>query len=147
MLYGLHADTKTMWIPNFNLFMQFPQFWSGKMDPHMTVAFLAAWCIQIIMLTTKIGLARVQLQVIRKYGANASHADLLKSARRRGCAWDILSGLIILGNSITDFIYAAGMGIVQQFVFAVVLFLTTFYAGTHGLQNIAAGISDMSKDI
>jgi hypothetical protein len=145
MLHGL-SGSKLDWVPNFNIFLQFPQFWNGKMSPHMTVAFLAAWCIQIVMLTTKIGLARVQLQVISKYGAGASHADLLKSAKRRGRLWDILSWLIVIGNSVTDFIYAAGMGFVQQLVFTVVIFLTTFYSGTHGIQNIAAGVSDMAKD-
>ncbi len=142
----LHAENPNMWIPNFNLFNQFPEFWNGQMDARHTVAFLFAWGVQIVMITCKIGLARVQVQVMKKYGGNLSSAEVLKSAKRRGAFWDFLSGLIVLGNSITDFLYAAGMGFLQQLAFTVVVFLTSFYAGTHGIQHIAAGVSDMSKN-
>ncbi len=144
--FFLHSQDPSAWVPSFNVFAQFGLFLSGHMSSRQQVAFLGAWCIQVIMITAKIGLARVQVQVMKKYGgASAASAEVIKSAKRRGAIWDITSGLIIIGNSITDFLYASGMGFIQQVVFTLVIFLTSFYAGTHGIQNIAAGVSDMSK--
>src|SRR5712691_3149353 len=141
----LHSENPSMWAPNLNLFLQFPQFWNGHMDAKHTVAFLFAWGVQVIMITCKIGLARVQVAVVKKYGQHLSHEDIAKAARRRGWVWDVCSGLIVLGNSVTDFFYASSLGLLQQIAFTVVLFLTTFFSGTHGIQHIAVGIEDMRK--
>lgn len=142
----LHSEDPSAWIPRLNFFMQFPQFWNGDLGARQSVAFLGSVCIQVIMLTTKIGMARVQLEMVKRYGGGSlSHEEIVRAARRRGWFWDVLSNLIILGNSITDFIYAGPLGFIQQVVFAVVIFLTSFYAGSHGLQHLTIGISDMKR--
>jgi hypothetical protein len=98
------------------------------------------------MITNKIGLASVQVTMLKRYGGgNMGHVDVVKSARWRGGLWDILSNLIILGNSITDFLYASQLGLLQALVFTAVIFLTSFYAGSHGIQNLSAGLADMRK--
>lgn len=144
----LKSSDPSAWIPNLNLFSQFPQFWNGQMSANQVVAFLGAWTIQVILITNKIGLAGVQAMIIRRYGGNGKtgHADVVKSGRWRGGLWDIVSGLIILGNSIIDFVYALPLGIPQGLVFTAAIFLTSFYAGTHGIQNMAAGLADMKRD-
>jgi hypothetical protein len=142
----LHSSDPSAWIPNLNLFAQFPEFWSGRMSANQVVAFLGAWCIQIVLISMKIGLASVQATMMKKYGhGNTGHVDVQKSARWRGGLWDIVSGLIVLGNSLIDFVYALPLGWLQGLVFAAAIFLTSFYAGTHGIQNISAGLTDMKR--
>ncbi len=43
--------------PDFTIFGQFAQFFSGAMDPRHVVAFVSAWGAQIILLCCKIGLS------------------------------------------------------------------------------------------
>jgi len=142
----LHAEDPSSWIPRLNFFLQFPAFWNGQLPANQSVAFLGAVCIQIVMLTAKIGMARVQLEMIKRYGSgNLSHEEIVRAANRRGWFWDILCNLIILGNSITDFLYAQPLGFLQSLVFTAVIFLTSFYAGSHGVQHLTIGIADMRK--
>lgn len=143
----LNTNDPGGWIPNMNLFMQFPQFWSGQMDAHHAVAFIFAWGLQIVLVTCKIGTMRSQSQVMRKWGGTSqAHPEMVTNARWRGWGWDIGSLLLLLFNSIVDGLYAWSLGPLQALVFTVVLFLNNFYAGTHGIQNLAGGIAEMRKD-
>ncbi len=142
----LNASDPGVWIPNMNLFSQFPQFWNGHMDAHHAIAFIFAWGVQVVLITCKIGTMRVQAHVMKKWGGSTSvHPEMVANAKHRGWGWDILSGLLILFNSIVDCIYAWSLGPIQAIVFMLVLFLNNFYAGTHGIQNVAGGIAEMRK--
>src|SRR2546423_219915 len=136
----LHEDSN--WVPNLSLFGQFPAFFNGQMDPHQNVAFIASWGAQFVLMTTKIGLGYVQANTMQRYG-NAAHISehIVKAAKVRMGFWNGLSWLIILCDSILDWNFANTMGFWQQLLYVSVTFLTTFYSGTWGVQNIVAAFS------
>lgn len=132
-------------IPNMTIFTQFGDFFSGHMGTaEQITAFVFAWLIQSVLLVTKIGLARVQMHVAKRYGNAAPTETMIRSARRRVSIWNSLSVIIIVLNSIADFSYVSHLGIWQQIAFVAVLTIATFYFGTFGIQNITAGISKMN---
>ncbi len=132
-------------VPSMSLFGQFPAFWNHQLSQPMTIAFLVAWGVELTYITIKIGTARPQAHLLRKYGPGASNEHVTRSAQRRQAIWSVASWLIVLFNSFTDWHYASVLGGWQQVVFIGVLFVTTFYLGTLGVQNLTAGLSRMAS--
>lgn len=126
--------------PDFNIFGQFPRFFTG-MPEDESIAFVFAFIVQCVLLVSKIGLATVHAYVARKHGSVAPTVAMQKSARARMAAWNWLSRIALGLNAIADVVYAWHLGLLQAFAFSAVMFLATFYLGTFGIQNIAAGMS------
>jgi hypothetical protein len=137
---GVSAD----WHPNFNIFSQFPQFWNGGMDAAQFVAFIVGWGSQFVLMTIKIGLARAQTHVMQRYAHGIAPSDAaLRSARLRMGFWSLVSWGIVIGDSLTDWLFVSQMGFLQHLLYVLVLFLSTFYFGTWGIHNLAAGLDGM----
>jgi hypothetical protein len=129
--------------PDFNIFGQFPRFFTGGMGEDESIAFVFAFTVQCVLLVSKIGLASVHARVAKKLGGNIPQtAAMQKSAKHRMSAWNWLSGIALALNAIADIVYAWHLGVWQALAFSAVMFLATFYLGTYGIQNIAAGIDN-----
>jgi hypothetical protein len=130
--------------PDFNIFGQFPRFFTGGMGEDESIAFVFAFTVQCVLLVAKIGLATVHARVARKLGNIPQTAGMQKSAKRRMSAWNWLSGIALALNAIADVVYAWHLGFFQALAFSAVMFLATFYLGTFGIQNISAGMTNMN---
>jgi hypothetical protein len=115
-------------------------------DARHVVAFLASWGAQFILMTSKIGTSYIQTKVDQKHGTSAHHvASVIKEAGLRVGVWNFLAWGIVAFDSMTDWAFSAGMGFWQQAFFCTVTFLCTFYFGTWGIMNSAAGIHGMRE--
>lgn len=134
------------WRLNFAIWGQFAQFWNGQMDPRHTVAFIASWGAQIVLMTIKLGTGYISSNALARNGNPAHHDEaMIKQAEMRMALWNILSWLIVIIDTLTDWGFSSGMGFWQQMFFCSITFLGTFYCGTWGIQNLVAGIGRMRK--
>jgi hypothetical protein len=132
-------------VPDFSIFQQFPDFISRHMAPGVSVAFLVAWSVELIYITLKIGTARPRAHAMRKYGVGTVTDAVVRSAAIRAAIWSVVSWGIFLFNAFTDWQYATSLGGWQQVAWIIVVGATTFYAGTHGIQQLSAGVSGMKN--
>lgn len=127
--------------PDISVFAQFPDFFSRHLPPDVSTAFLVAWAVELTYITIKIGTARPQSHVLRRYGGGSMSEAVLKSARIRAGVWSVLSWAILAFNAFTDWTYSTSLGGWQQLAFIVIVGCTTFFFGTLGIQNLVAGMS------
>ena len=130
--------------PDLTILAQFPRFFDGSLPPKTMTAFVFAFSIQCVLLTSKIGLAVVHARMGHKHSVPLTEA-VAKSARNRAGVWNFLSIATLLLNAIADAVYSAEFGFFQAVAFCGVLFLVTYYLGTFGIQNISAGMSRMNQ--
>lgn len=136
--------TQLDWHLDFGIWSQWGLFFHGGMDAPHTVAFIASWGAQFILMTSKIGTSFIQARALQKHGTTAHRVDrVVKEAVIRVGVWNFLAWAIILFDSLTDWGYSNGMGFWQQCFFVAVTFLLTFYCGSWGIMNIVSGIGRM----
>lgn len=131
---------------DFGIWSQWPLFLHGGLSQYQTVAFIASWGAQFILMTSKIGTSFVAARSAQKHGTPAHKvATVVKEASIRVGFWNFLAWAIILFDSITDWTFANGLGFWQQLFFVAVTFLTTFFCGTWGVMNLVSGIGRMRE--
>ncbi len=132
------------WRLDFSIWAQWPQFFSGGMNPHQIVAFIASWGAQFILMTSKLGTSFIQANATSKHATAAHHSDgVIREARIRLGVWNAIAWLIIVVDSMTDWNFASGIGFWQQAFFCSVTFLATFYFGSWGILHVTAGFNRM----
>jgi hypothetical protein len=131
---------------DLSIWSQWPLFLHGGLTQYQNVAFIASWGAQFILMTSKIGTSFVAARSAQKHGTPAHKvATVVKEASIRVGFWNFLAWAIILFDSITDWNFANGLGILQQLFFVAVTFLMIFYCGTWGVMNIVSGVGRMRE--
>lgn len=131
--------------PDFSILSQFPLFFSGQLDQDHSIAFIAALMTQLVLLVTKIGLAVVHARVARQHEGQPVTEAMRKSAKARMGIWNVLQYIALGVNALSDLVYSWHLGFLQSLFFGGVMFVGTFYFGTWGIQNIAAGMYHENK--
>lgn len=142
-MQGEHAASL---VPNLGFLAQFPDFLGGHLSPGASTSFLVAVIVEMTYVTIKLGTARPQAHIMRKYsGAGVMTDAIVQSARIRRVLWSVISWGIILFNAFTDWQYSTDLGGWQQLAFIVIVGAATFYFGTFGVQNLVAGVTKMAN--
>jgi hypothetical protein len=131
---------------DWGIWSQWPLFLHGQLDSHQTVAFIASWGAQFVLMTSKIGTTFVRARAAQKHGTPAHRiASVIKEAELRLGFWNFLAWGIILFDTIADWTYANGMGLWQQLFFISVTFLMSFFFGTWGIMHLVSGVGRMRE--
>ncbi len=131
---------------DWGIWSQWPAFVHGQLGQYQTIAFIASWGAQFVLMTSKIGTTFIVARAAQKHGTPAHKvASVVKEASIRVGFWNFLAWAIILFDSITDWNFSNGLGFWQQLFFVAVTFLMTFYFGTWGVMNIVSGLGRMRE--
>ncbi len=106
---------------DWGIWSQWPAFVHGQLGQYQTIAFIASWGAQFVLMTSKIGTTFIVARAAQKHGTPAHKvASVVKEASIRVGFWNFLAWAIILFDSITDWNFSNGLGFWQQLFFVAV---------------------------